>query len=132
MSSMFGAGFGFLLALPVLIVQWVGVIALGKCGRTGAWWTMLVGTVLSTLGAILSAVFVFVLIRRLAGSGSDQIVIYMAVIGGVSGLGSLLFTVGFAMHGLSSRRMKERVEELESVLAAQSEQLDRQNLGESS
>jgi len=126
MSSTFGAGFGFLFALPVLIAQWIGVIGLAKGGRTPAWWCMMVGTVLSTLGSILSLIIMGLLVgNALRSGGMESMLYFFMAIGGVSGLGSLLFAVGFAIHGLTARKLRARVEELESVLTAQGEQLSR-------
>ena len=128
-GSMFGIG--FLLSLPVLIAQWVGVIAIGKSGRNGAWWCMMLGTALSSLG-ILASVLALIMAASNFGSpgavASSLEVITMAILGisVLAGFGSLLFGIGFAMHGLQHRRAKERAEELESVIAAQSEHLERQ------
>lgn len=134
MSSMFGVGFGFLFALPVLIAQWIGVIALAKSGRSGAWWCMAVGTSLTTVGSVLSLVFLALMMRGISGSGGgiQQLAIYGGVVGGVSGLGSLVFVIGFAMHGVRSKKIEGRVEELESLITAQGEQLNRHNPSEPS
>lgn len=130
MSSIFGAGIGFFLVFPILIAQWFGVVGLAKNGRNGAWWCMAVGTGLTTIGSILTPIVYFALMRN--SGGFEKIGIYLAIAGGVSGLGSLIFVVGFAIHGMKSRRMYARVEELESVLAAQGEQLSRQDSGKES
>jgi hypothetical protein len=130
MSS--GIGFAFLFGLPVLIGQWVGVIALAKAGRNGAWWCMLTGTVLTTLGSIASILSLWFMIGGRGGSGSggmDTVMVIMMVVSGAAGLGSLLFAIGFAMHGMRAKSMVQRIEELESVLAAQGEQLSRQHPG---
>jgi len=116
---------GFFLALPILIAQWLGVIGLAKSGRNGAWWCMAVGTGLTTIGSILTPIVYFSLMRN--SGGFEKMAIYLSIAGGFSGLGSLVFVVGFAIFGMKSRRVHERVEELESVLAAQSEQLSRQD-----
>jgi hypothetical protein len=129
MSSIFGGGIGFLLVLPVLIAQWIGVIALGKSGRHPAWWCMMVGTVLTTISAVLSVLAMVIVVTGTGGYGFG---VSFLIVSGLWGLGSLVFAVGFAMHGLRSNRVMHRVEELESLIAAQGEQLNRQNPGESS
>ncbi len=133
MSSIFGAGFGFLLMLPVLIAQWIGVIALGRSGRHPAWWCMMLGTALTTIGAVLS---ILAMVIMFTGSsqfgGMNSLGVSFLIVSGISGLGSLVFAVGFAMHGLRSKRVEHRVEELESLIAAQGEQLNRQSPGEPS
>jgi hypothetical protein len=126
MSSIFGAGLGVFIVLPVLIAQWLGVIGLAKSGRNGAWWCMAVGTGLSTLGMILGGLLFFWMFRR--SGGSQEIAMFaVMMVGGASGLGSLVFSVGFGIHGMMSKKMRQRIEELESVLAAQGEQLNRQD-----
>ncbi len=122
-------GFGSLLALPVLVAYWVGVISLGKSGRNGAWWCMMIGTVLTTLGLFASVASMVMM--YLTGFGSisglgDYYVIVIVAASSLSGLGSLLFGIGFAIHGLKHRRVYERAEELENVIAAQSEQRARE------
>ena len=123
-------GFGSLLALPVLVAYWVGVISLGKSGRNVAWWCMMIGMALSTLGMLGSLVSMGIMFsgfRTGGGVGStDSRMVLMMVISGIGGIGSLLFAIGFAMYGLKSRRASERTEELERVLEAQQEQISRQ------
>ena len=125
MSSIFGASIGILMALPVLIAQWLGVIGLAKSGRNGAWWCMAVGTVIGTVGVVLRVVFQFWILR--GSGGIDNITAFATVMSGFVGLGGLLFFVGFGIHGMMSKKMHQRVEEMESVLAAQGEQLGRQD-----
>ncbi|MFC7337273.1 hypothetical protein ACFQY0_08810 [Haloferula chungangensis] len=133
MSSMFDAGFGFLFALPVLIAQWVGVVALAKGGRNPAWWCMAAGTALTTIGSVLSLLIMVMMITNLSEvGGMTSIISIYQIVAGFSGLGSLVFVIGFAMHGIRSKKILDRVEELESLIAAQGEQLNRQNPGEPS
>jgi hypothetical protein len=47
----------------------------------------------------------------------------------VSMLGSTLFAVGFAMHGLRSARATERQTELEQLVAAMAEEMDQLRQG---
>ena len=121
-----GFGMVFLFGLPVLIAQWVGVIALGKAGRTGAWWSMLVGVTTSTLGTFGSVFATYLMAYFMGSGGSNQYMIGLWIVSGLSGLGSLLFMIGFALHGLKSKSLVERILELETVLTAQGEQLARQ------
>lgn len=134
-ASFFGVGFTFLIALPVLIAQWVGVVALRRSGRDGAWWCMLLGTMLSSLGVLASAVFTILLVSRVSGMGGgggsamETMMMVGVALGGVSSLGSVLFMIGFAIHGLKSGRQAERIAELELVLSAQQEELARAERG---
>lgn len=124
---------GVLFWLPVLVALWVGVAGLAKAGRGGAWWAMVSGMSLVSLGLVISVVGGILLVRSFAvarsGGGSPQMVEWMqyVAIGGALavGLGMLLFGVGFALHGFQARRMKQRIEELEMVVAAQNDQLSR-------
>ena len=125
---MIGAGMGTLFALLISIAQWVGVIGLSKSGRNGAWWCMAIGTGLTTIGSLLSALATVLLFRDLGRLGGvEGYGAVMSIVAGGSGLGTLLFVIGFAMHGLRTKSVLQRVGELEGVIAAQGEQLDRQH-----
>lgn len=127
---------GLLIWLPVFIALWVGVIGLAKAGRGGAWWSMMCGLVLLTVGivaGIAGAVIGYQTVRVVSGPGGSggpppafqifQVVMVGAAIS--AGLGVLLFSIGFALHGFRTRRMRERITELEMVISAQNEQLTR-------
>jgi hypothetical protein len=122
-------GFGtFFFALPILIGQWVGILGLGKVSRNNAWWCMMSGIACSTLGAFGSAIFMILMIAGTSAGvgGMTSGAIFMLVSGGLSGLGSLLFAIGFALHGLHASRAQARIGELEAIAAAQGEELNRQ------
>lgn len=130
MSSGFAlAGLAPLLFLPVIIAQWIGVLGLGKCGRDGPWWCMMIGTALGTLGILVNTALMIVMftnVDSLSAIGGDpfwKVAPFMAS-SGISGLGSLLFFVGFAIHGVLASRLVQRVEELETIAAAQGAELD--------
>lgn len=117
-----------LLYLPVLVAQWIGVVAIGKARRGGAWWCMLIGVIVLSFGAVAGPILnAFVLPRIYSASswGSSGMMMIMMSTSLVSGFGSLLFMVGFVMHALGFRRTCERVAELEMVIEAQNEQLSR-------
>ncbi|HEX7260847.1 MAG TPA: hypothetical protein VF258_03450 [Luteolibacter sp.] len=120
-------GFGSLLfSLPVLIGQWIGILGLRKTGRNPAWWFTMVGICCSTLGLIVYAIFMGLMASgqsHLLHSSSIEVSIFACR--GFSALGSLLFAIGFAVHGLRASRIHQRVTELEAIAAAQSDELDR-------
>lgn len=121
-------GYGmFLLTLPILIGQWVGIISLGKAQRDTAWWWMMAGIGCTTLGAISSVAYMGLMMSGLgSSSGFSSFGSYgMLAMSGLSGLGSLLFTIGFALHGLHASRRFQRISELEAIAAAQGEELNR-------
>jgi hypothetical protein len=117
---------GILLSLPVLIGQWVGILGLRKTERNMAWWFMMVGICFTTLGLIISATF-FGLIEfgqsSLLSSPSFRTCSTLEL-SGLCGLGSLLFAIGFAIHGQLASKGHQRICELESIAAAQSEELN--------
>lgn len=118
-------GFGmFLFALPILIGQWIGILGLGKANRNGAWWWMMSGVGCSTLGAIGSTLFMILMMTGMSGGMSFGAASVIAS-SSLSGLGSLLFAIGFAIHGLQASRAQQRITELEAIAAAQSEELNR-------
>jgi hypothetical protein len=116
--------FSGIFMLPVLIAQWVGVVKLAKHGRSGAWWCMVTGTVLTTLGPVLQIAGIFLLTLM---ETSPNMSAYHDVIrfGGFSGMGPLLFAIGFAIHAVRLSGMRERITELEMMHLAQATELER-------
>jgi hypothetical protein len=114
------SGLFILISVPILVAQWIGVVAIGKARRSGQWWCMLVGTILLSLGLVAGPLI------SIVGAGSQIVYLIMGQ-GLVSSFGSLLFLVGFALHAMGFRRVCERVAELEMVIEAQNEQLGRQS-----
>lgn len=110
-----------LVTLPVLVAQWVGILGLRHANKDGAWWTMAIGVALSTLGIVLYVGGMF-LWSTLGGRGGGSFVMIAA--SSVPALGSLLFAIGFAMHGLRAARAAQRVQELEQLAAAMSEEIN--------
>jgi hypothetical protein len=116
-----------LIGLVPLVAQWLGLVAM-RDQRTGAWWTMITGATIQTLGT-LGVVVVTILMFTTLGSGrnsSETFMNYsfMMVFAGLVALGgSLLFAVGFAIHGLSRRAAREREQQLEAMTAAMAEEL---------
>lgn len=122
-------GFGFFLSLPILICQWVGVLALGKAARNGAWWWMMAGITCTTVGTIISITAMGLAMAGMPLGTRIYLGGGMMTIGGLAGLGSLLFTIGFALHGLRAAKSQERIAQLEAIAAAQSEELNRFRAG---
>lgn len=127
-----GLAFTGLIWLPILIGLWIGVIGLAKAGRGGSWWAMLSGVVLLSLGMVIGLVGSILLAQRVAiaagpSSGSSFAWGELIAVGGVIsfGLGTLLFAIGFSIHGFKARRFQGRITELEMVIQAQNEQLGR-------
>ena len=111
---------GFLVTLPVLVAQWIGILGLRHGGKGGAWWSMAAGVALSTLGAVTSIASMFLLS---GGWGSGEMLALIAF-SAIPALGSLLFAIGFAMHGLRATRAASRLQELEQLTAAMSEEIN--------
>src|SRR5690606_35645315 len=124
MSSFMGGGFLFIFSLPVLIGQWIGVVKLGKLGRTTDWWCMLTGTILTTLSPLLQLLLTVLVGTVFSGTGTSFDVALMSL-GVIPFLGSLLFIIGFALHASRLSRMRGRIEELEMMNLAQATELDR-------
>lgn len=127
-SSFMGLGV-FIVCLPVLIGQWIGIIGLGKARKDGAWWCMVSGISCTTLGAISSVIFLGLLMTSSfhVSSGFPSANYAFATVGasGLSGLGSLLFAIGFAIHGQRAAKSQDRIAELEAIAAAQGAELNR-------
>ena len=94
--------------------------------RNGAWWTMMVGTAMSTLGALgmgVAMVLMFADMSSSATSGMPNTMVMFAAVAGLQSLGGLVFASGFAMHGLHRKAAREREQQLESITAAMGEEL---------
>lgn len=116
---------GFIVTLPLLIAQWVGILGLRHAGKAGDWWTMAVGVGCSTVGVIASAGGLFFVNSFSSGSGGASFSSIMLIAGsGLPALGSILFGVGFALHGLRAARIANRVLELEQLTTAMSEEIN--------
>lgn len=118
--------FGFLgpvMLLVSLVPAWVGAIALRKaCPSSGAK-VLFIGCVLSTVG--LAAVLLFAVFALGVGMDGPALQIAAVVASMAIPVGMLVFMVGFALHGLQSARVVDRITELETIAAAQQEQISR-------
>jgi hypothetical protein len=117
-----------LVGLVPLVAQWIGLMAM-RGQRTGAWWTMITGTTIQTLGTLgiaAAMILMFTVLGNSGGSSPDSLVSYgsvMMLTGLAAGGGSLVFAAGFAIHGLSRRAAREREQQLEAMTAAMAEEL---------
>ncbi|MEO5713079.1 MAG: hypothetical protein ABIT37_06285 [Luteolibacter sp.] len=128
MTSSF-LGIGFLVTIPILIAQWIGILGLGKRDRSPAWKCMLAGICCNSLGAVGTIVFSVNMMlgsfSSISGSGFSSSMVGLVALSSLSGLGSLLFFIGFAMHGQKGSASQIRIGELEAIAATQGEELNR-------
>jgi len=119
---MFGSALSLysLFGLPILIAQWIGVLGLRHSSRGVPWLMMVTGVSINTLMALWPFVSIFIGYSMYSSGNLGWI--YVPAM--VSMLGSTLFAVGFAMHGLRSARATERQTELEQLVAAMAEEMD--------
>lgn len=116
------------IGLIPLVAQWIGVMAM-RGQRTGAWWTMMSGTVIQTLGTLATGAamtLMFTVLGASGGNSSSALMSYstMMVFAGIAAVGgSLVFTIGFAIHGLTRRAAGEREQQLEAMTVAMAEEL---------
>lgn len=125
MSYAFMGYGGMLISLPILICQWMGILGLGKANRSKGWWCMMTGVCGTTLGTVFSSVFIGLMMAGLPSIFGPNSTYYFLIPSSLSGLGSLLFAIGFAMHGQQASKTQQRISELESIANAQSEELNR-------
>ena len=112
--------------LAILAGLWTGVLGLRQAGRNGAWWTMLIAMVGITLSIVAYGVFMWMIIDQSSrGTFSSPNMIFLTVVGLTIPASLLLFSIGFAMHGLKTTRVRERLNELEQLTGAMSEEIDR-------
>ena len=108
--------------LTVLVAQWIGSMAM-RDRRTGAWWTMVTGTVVQTLGTLSLGVALLMLTVFKPSGGSVDYTSMLIWSNEVAMAGNLVFTAGFALHGLTRRAASEREKQLETMTAAMAEEL---------
>lgn len=112
------------LGTVLIVAIWIGVINLRRSGRNAAWWMMASGITIATLGTISILASYAALFTNKSAASSGGFEMLWIVVSAVSPLGSLLFAIGFAFHGLKNARASERLAELELLTAAMSEELD--------
>ncbi|MGB1130709.1 MAG: hypothetical protein ACPG4K_11715 [Haloferula sp.] len=114
---------GFVIPLLFLVPAWVGAVALRKSTSQSGPKVILIGCIVASLGVILSLASLF----AVAGvAGPEQILQVVSIISFVSvPLGILVFMIGFALHGLQIGRVVARTAELETIAAAQQEEIAR-------
>jgi len=126
MASSFLGLLGVLPAIVALVAQWVGVMAM-RDERNGAWWTMMAGTAMSTLGALGAGAAMVLMFSNMSSSsgisGMQSSMIMFAAVAGLQTLGGLVFASGFAMHGLRRKAAREREQQLETITTAMGEEL---------
>jgi len=126
MANSFLGLLGVLPAIVALAAQWIGVMAM-RDERNGAWWTMMVGTAMSTLGALGAGAAMVLMFSNMSSSsgisGMQSSMIMFAAVAGLQTLGGLVFASGFAMHGLRRKAAREREQQLETITTAMGEEL---------
>lgn len=134
MTSMLLGGAILLFLLAMVAGLWVGVLGHRKVGRDGAWWTMLAGLILITIGILVPALAGWLFFESMSNSravgGSPSLgVPFLGVLTVLSytflPLGLILFSIGFALNGLRAGRIFARMKELEQVSDAMGEEISR-------
>lgn len=134
MTSMLLGSVLLLFFLAMVAGLWVGVLGHRKAGRDGAWWTMLAGMILITVGIFVPALAWWLLFESIsssrAGGGSPGLgAPFLGVLAVLSytllPLGLILFSIGFALNGLKAGRIFARMKELEQVSDAMGEEISR-------
>lgn len=130
MTSMLAGGVVLLFFLAMVAGLWVGVLGHRKAGRDGAWWTMLAGSILITIGIVVPALAGWLIVESRRGGGTYSLgPPFFGVLAVLSytllPLGLILFSVGFALNGLKAGRIFARMKELEQVSDAMGEEISR-------
>ena len=113
-----------LFSLPVLVAQWIGVLAFRRGPRGVSWMLMLWGVIIGSLTPLYPFISMFFQSRMISGAyGMNYWMIYLPSM--VALFSSGLFFIGFALHGLKAARTAERQGELEQLAAAMAEEIDR-------
>ena len=114
-----------LVIIPVLIGQYIGVIGLARTRRDRAWSSMAAGTVLQTIGLILTLVTLTWVKNNTGQWRPLDLVSFFTISRSCSLFGTLLFAIGFALMGWKAARRGDRITELELMNLAQATELER-------
>lgn len=133
-ASWIGIG-TLVLFLCLMSGIWAGLWGLWKARRGAAWWLMGVGSALGTIGPVLYSGGMWMLMDSFRGAGSSApsasfgtsmaFPILLAVGTLMIPAGMILFSIGFAIHGLAAARVSARAEELETLATAMTEEINR-------
>lgn len=100
----------------------LGIHRMGKSRRGGDWYTMFLGILFLTIATfcllVMAAGF-----RNKNYSDGWELLIQLAGFGIL--VGPFLFSVGFAIHGVKTSRLRNRITELEMMNLAQATELAR-------
>ncbi|QJE95739.1 hypothetical protein [Luteolibacter luteus] len=116
---------GLVLMIAMIAGLWVGVLGLRQAGRNGAWWTMMLAVCGITLGTLGFAGLTFALSTSLAGGSGGAGMAIFGIFSMLVPFSVLLFIIGFAIHGLKTARVNQRIRELEQLTEAMSEEINR-------
>lgn len=120
---------GLFFLIAVIAGLWVGVLGLRQAGRNGAWWTMMLAISGITLGTLSFAGFSWALSTTMSGGSNALGMTIFGITSLLIPFSMLLFAIGFAIHGLRTARVNERVRELEQLAEAMSEEINRMREG---
>ncbi|MEK7953967.1 hypothetical protein [Luteolibacter soli] len=110
------AAFG---SLVYFVVQWAGIVFLRRSSARLPWWLMFSGLLVGTLTSIYFIVGPMIGLSRF---GNPRIWEWWSM---ASRLGGVAFAVGFTLYALQMARAFQRQAELEQLVAAMSEDMDR-------
>jgi hypothetical protein len=121
--------FGSVVHLPSIGIaafaaQCAGIIGLRRAGKNAAWWTMHTGLILHIVGILASYIGIFAI-----GRTAHALPVLMIIGGSLPLLSSLIFAIGFAIHGSRAARAADRLAELENFATAMSEEINRLRQG---
>ena len=132
--SFFGVFTIVALIVPILfaVALIVGLRGAARLGRGGAWWTMAVAAGLVILPSVLMLIggLLQFPLEGTNPSGPNtlsQMFGFSFAIASFAGIP--LFMIGFAMHGLKLARTAERIQELEQLTGAMTEEINRLDKG---
>lgn len=122
------AAFEFLYFAGMLLVaacQWLGLLKLAGTERKGIWLTMLAGSTLFTISMLGLVVYLYLLRDNPGAAYGPEWTMAFQSANAAYVLGELLFVLGFVLHCMALSKSGGRVRELENIIAAQAEELDR-------
>ncbi|TAE78385.1 MAG: hypothetical protein EAZ84_00945 [Verrucomicrobia bacterium] len=103
------------LSIAALIAQCIGLIGLRRAGKNAAWWTMCAGLILQAVSVLASFALGII----------PTVPMVLTIAFSLPLFSSLIFAIGFTLHGLRAARAADRLAELENLASAMSEEITR-------
>jgi len=112
------------IGIAAFVAQCAGIIGLRRAGKDAAWWTMCAGLFLHIVGTLASYIGIYAI-----GGTAHASQVLTIISASLPLFSSLIFAIGFAIHGSRAARAADRLAELENLATAMSDEINRLRQG---